>query len=273
MSELLFEVNGISSLGSVDGEDLTSKDLINTIPPPDEDGCDCCGRPLSELTPFDGPFIEGALLAEFVRRDAPYNEFVERINVEFFGNCSDFQKAKEKLVKKYGEEKAKYIINWDIISNSISSSRECRDCIVLDDYEFLERRIDSRDPPKRCECCGRHLGELKPFTEGDPVMDHFNGKLLARRNRPDAPPTEGVNTMMDTFFGNCITYEECNEALEKLFQKLGEEEAEKLWTVAFFLDPIFKSTWECKNCIVLDTHKYFEKKIAQESGSRHDSPG
>ena len=147
----------------------------------------------------------------------------------------------------------------------VGSSRECSDCICLDEYAFRERYLDSLDPPEKCDCCGRHLGELKPFTEGDPVVSHFKGKLLARRYRPDAPPTEEVNKMMDEFFGNFITYEDHREAYEKLIQKYGEEEAEKLWTFAFFLDCIFKSSWECRNCIVLDTHQYF-KKIMRKDG-------
>ena len=154
----------------------------------------------------------------------------------------------------------------------VGSSRECSDCICLDEYAFRERYFDSEDPPEMCDCCRKLLGELKPFTEGDPVMDHFNGKLLARRYRPDATPTEESNKIMDEFFGNCITYEDCAKAQRGLIQKYGMEEGYKLWTFAFFLDGLFKDSWECRNCIVLDTHQYLEKKMAQESDSGHDSP-
>lgn len=220
--------------------------------------------------------FDGALLLRIYRPTVPRNKVVERIYEEFFENCpteKDFQKAKEKLAQKYGEKQAEYIINWVHISGSIGSSWECRDCICLDDYEFEERCIYNWKQPERCDCCGRHLDELRPFTEGDPVTDYFNGKLLARRDRPDAPPTEEVNKIMDEFFGSCITYEDHQKAKEKLIQKYGEEEAENLWTFAFFLDGLFKPSWECKDCIVLDTHQYFEKKMAQEPDSGHDSPG
>ena len=283
MQKTLFEENGITSLLRVDGdEDLKLRPGININAPPSEGRCHCCGRHLSELKPFGkagDPLVgdfDGALLLKNFRPDAPHNEVVERIYEEFFGNChtdQDYQKAKEKLVQKFGEKKAEYIVNWTMISGSVGSSWECRDCICLDDYEFDARHADSLDPPGRCDCCGRHLGELKPFTEGDPVMDYFNGKLLARRERPCAPPTDESNKIMDEFFGDCITYEDHQKAKEKLIQKYGEEEAEKLWTFAFFLDGSFQSSWECTDCIGLDTHQYLEKKMAQEPNSGPDSPG
>lgn len=113
--------------------------------------------------------------------------------------------------------------------------------------------------PTRCVKLAKYLGELKPFTEEDPVMDYFNGKLLARRYRPDAPPTEEVNKIMGEFFGDCMTYEDCAKAQRKLIQKYGMEEGYKLWTFVFYLDGSFQSSWECKECIVLDTAQYFEK--------------
>ena len=101
MQKSLFEENEITSLGSVDGEDLTPKGGININPSPNGNCCICCGRPQSELTPF----VEGVFLGKNYRRDAPANEVFDRIYDEFFDNCStdsDFQKAEEKLVQKYG---------------------------------------------------------------------------------------------------------------------------------------------------------------------------
>jgi len=240
--------------------------------------CNCCKRHTSELKPFDkaGNLFDGALLMKIFRPALPHNEFVDKIYDEFFRNCppeKDFQKAEEKLVQRYGAKKANFIIDYAMGSGCIGSSWECRDCIVLDGYEFDERRLDSWAPPEKCDCCGRHLGELSPFTEGDPVMDYFKGKRLARRYRPDAPPTGELNKMIDEFFGNCITYEDHQEALENFIQKYGEEKALELWTFAFVLDDLFKKSWECKDCIALDTHQYFEKKIAQKSDSGPDSSG
>jgi len=275
MEKVLFEGNRIISLGSVDGEeDLKPKGVININPPPMDGSCDCCGRARSELKHFSN--IDGDLCRKTFRPYGLVTDVVHDINVEFFDKCithEDYQKAEENLVQKYGEIKAGRIMNLKYAAGHLHRSFECMDCICLNDFQYFERCIHYFDQLERCDCCGRNLGELSPFIEGDPVMDYFNGKLLAKRYRQNVPPTEGVNKMMDEFFGNCITYEDHEKAQEELIQKYGLEEAQKLWTFAFYLDDLFKKSWECKDCIALDTHQYFEKKMAQESDSGHDSPG
>ncbi|MGO8763248.1 MAG: hypothetical protein ACLQUS_14785 [Desulfobaccales bacterium] len=273
MQDLLFEDHGITGLKVINGGGKLKPKGDNIKP--QFDCCSCCGRLLSELTPF----ANGALLRGKYRRRAPYNKVFNRIFDEFFSNCStdrQIQKAKGKLIKKYGKERAVQIINWVDLTFKLKWCPECRDCVCLDDYESDERFLDGWNPPERCYCCGRHRGELKPFTEGDRVVSFFHGKPLARRYRPDAPPTEGVTKVMDEFFGKCITYEDQQKAKVKLIQKYGEEEAENLWTHAFFLndwDDLFKDSWECRDCIGLDMHQYLEKKMVQKSDSGNDSTG
>lgn len=272
MQKLLFEVNGITSLGSVDKEeDLKPKGGSNINPKPNEDRCYCCGRPQSELTPFS----ENIFFGKTKRQIVPHNSIIHDIYMKYFEHCATadgYQKSMDSLVLSYGEIRAKSIVGW-IDMGQISSSYECSDCISMDAYEYEERHRDSWDPPERCDCCGKLLGELSPFSEVDPVMGYFTGKLLARRYRPDAPPTEGFKKMMDEFFENCITYEDHKKAQSKLVQIYGLSEAFYLWTFAFFLDHLFQDSWECKDCIGLDTHHYFEKRMAQESGSGQDSSG
>ena len=37
----------------------------------------------------------------------------------------------------------------------------------------------------RCDCCGRHVRELKPFGgPGDPLVGDFTGKYLVKHYRP-----------------------------------------------------------------------------------------
>ena len=276
-------VTSIRNLGSISKEeDLKVRPGINLNPPPSDGRCDGCGRLLSQLKPFGkagDPLVgdfDGALLVKKYRAFAPRTTFYETIWDEFFRNCStasDFQKAEEKLAQKYVGKNANNIIGYIEAASFVSASWECRDCIVLGGCEFAEKSRDYREQPERCDCCGRLLGGLKPFTERDPVARHFNGKQLARRYRPDALPTEEVNKMMDELFGNCITYDDHDEACGKLIQKYGREEALKLWTFAFFLDGSFQSSWECRDCIALDTHQYFGKKVAQQQDSGPDSPG
>jgi len=39
----------------------------------------------------------------------------------------------------------------------------------------------------RCECCGKHVTELKPFGKaGDPLLGDFNGALLVKTFRENS---------------------------------------------------------------------------------------
>jgi len=45
-------------------------------------------------------------------------------------------------------------------------------------------RINPPPSDERCECCGRHVSELKPFGgPGDPLVGDFSGALLAKHFR------------------------------------------------------------------------------------------
>ena len=53
MTTKIFDGNGAVSLGSISNEkDLKIKARININPTPKDGRCDCCGRHISELTPF-----------------------------------------------------------------------------------------------------------------------------------------------------------------------------------------------------------------------------
>jgi hypothetical protein len=141
MIKALFEGNGVTCLLSIDKEeDLQLRPGININPPPSDGYCDCCGRHISQLKPFGkagdplrGDFV-GAMLVKGFRADAPPYERVKEIMEEFFGACrssEDYNKARDKLIEKYGQEEAEEIILHDQLSNSVSVSWECRDCICL----------------------------------------------------------------------------------------------------------------------------------------------
>jgi hypothetical protein len=155
MSELLFKGNGITSLGSVDGEEdlkpIPGK--ININPPPSNGRCDGCGRHLSELKPFGkagDPLVgdfDGALLVKSFRPDAPPNEEVDKIWEEFFGEChtqDDYNEAKEKLIQTYGEEKALQLEDYKSASETVGKAWLCRDCIILEDDEYFKKRRKNR---------------------------------------------------------------------------------------------------------------------------------
>ena len=115
------------------------------------------------------------------------------------------------------------------------------------------------NPPSedgRCDCCGRHIRELKPFGgPGDPLVGDFTGAFLVKGYR------------------SCGSYsydEEAEKAFEEAF-----EEAMRRYEADGFDDPLHwmiekslganedcysvGSSWECRDCIVLDDNEYFEK--------------
>jgi hypothetical protein len=158
MQKLLFEEIGITSLGSVQGEeDLKLRSGININPPPEDGRCRCCGRHISELKPFGeagDPLVgdfDGALLVKKYRFDAPPNEEVDEIMKEFFGTgCSseDYAKARDKLIEKYGQEEAEEMMYYHANSGYVSKSWECRNCACLSTKRFhlMQRNIYWGEP-------------------------------------------------------------------------------------------------------------------------------
>ena len=81
MTTKIIDGNGAVSLGSISSEkDLKDKARIIINPPPKDGRCYCCGRHISELTPFGkagDPLVgdfDGALLVKNNRPIEPYGE-------------------------------------------------------------------------------------------------------------------------------------------------------------------------------------------------------
>ena len=102
-------------------------------------------------------------------------------------------------------------------------------------------------PPEdmKCECCNKHISELKPFGKaGDPLVGDFNGKLLLKNFRTMHPHIK-----------------EMDEKVEKIkdwnkFFKENPKEAENL----SFYDQLVSTvgaSWECRDCFILEEEEYF----------------
>jgi len=107
MTEVIFNENGILSLGAVSREeDLNTQARIIINGPPGDGCCNVCGKHMSELTPFGGP--GDPLVGDF---------------------------TSELLIKKFRPDD----FDDDHVAISVSKSWECRDCAVSDEDEYFEK--------------------------------------------------------------------------------------------------------------------------------------
>ena len=60
----------------------------------------------------------------------------------------------------------------------------------------LSQQVHINPPPRdeKCECCGKHIKDLKPFGgHGDPLVGDFKGALLVKTFREDVPNQVGAS--------------------------------------------------------------------------------
>jgi hypothetical protein len=156
MGRISIEDDGRIYQESVDEKtDLKLWTGLRIINPPPRDGrCKCCGRHLSNLSPFGkagDPLeedFEGALLVITSRPELPEpNAEIQEIGELYFGSCktrSDYARAIRRLDEDYGED-AQGITYWLEGASYLRFSWECRDCIVLTNDEFFEKLGDDLD--------------------------------------------------------------------------------------------------------------------------------
>ena len=112
MAEILFQRNGVTSIGTVESEeDLNPAPGININPPPSDGRCACCGRHISELKPYGkasnplmGDFSD-ALLVKRWRAAGPHDEEAENAINEALSH--GVENILEHLLSKCGKEKLK----------------------------------------------------------------------------------------------------------------------------------------------------------------------
>ena len=147
----------------------------------------------------------------------------------------------------------KIIDNNGIVSfDSISSEEDLK----------LRPWISINPPPTdgRCQCCGKHISELRPFGKaGDPMVGDFEGALLIKKFRPDAPYDQEAIKAMDEAVKQLedAGYKD-KDPLELMIKNYGKERGENFYWSAQLSTGVSKS-WECIDCAVLDTDEYFEK--------------
>ena len=131
-----------------EGEKKMSKAIkqkeINIDEQPDYRCCYCCGRHISELTPYGEPgdqaAFAGASLVRNYRPFAPFDEVVEKKLKEAYRCCDNGHGNAEKwLIKKWGEKETERLFFIEAAYNQIETSYECRDCIILSTEEYYEK--------------------------------------------------------------------------------------------------------------------------------------
>jgi hypothetical protein len=124
----------------------------------------------------------------------------------------------------------------------------------------LRPGVNINPPPRdgKCQCCGRHISELKPYGKaGDPLLGDFGGGLLVKRWRHEGPFDEAAESAMEEAL-RCYKDEGFEYASDWLMSKYGRERGDELAFRAQLHGSI-RSSWECRECIVLDEDENFAK--------------
>ena len=131
-----------------------------------------------------------------------------------------------------------------------------------EDLKPREDVIDTNPPPQdgECDCCGKHMSELKPFGKaGDPLVGDFDGALLIKKFRTALPQSDAeTERIYEQFIVARDPHSDYDKARENLIEQYGERDAEILMVRVEGGSQV-GSSWECRNCIGLDMFEYFEK--------------
>ena len=111
----------------------------------------------------------------------------------------------------------------------------------------------------RCHCCGKYVSELKPYD--DPEYPQFIGRYLFRTFRSYMPYDKEAELALDEAEENC---KEGQSPSQWLIEKYGEEKGSELNYLGHG-SSTYESSWECKDCIVLDEKEYYEIKFKEET--------
>jgi hypothetical protein len=127
--------------------------------------------------------------------------------------------------------------------------------------------ININPPPEdgKCHCCARHISELNPFGgPGDPLVGDFTGALLIKKWRRDFPFDEEADSAYKEAKSR-YKEEGFENELDYLIHKHGPEKGEEL-SLRISAYTQIGSSWECRDCAVLDEDEYFEKYDQRKKG-------
>ena len=118
-------------------------------------------------------------------------------------------------------------------------------------------------PPsdRRCECCGKLADELKPFGKaGDPLVGDFDGAKLVKSFRNLFPHIKELDKQIKELKSQ-KGWDNLELANKELYDKL-----------SFYTQAIttISSSWECRDCIILDDEEYWETMKKRRPNAKHN---
>lgn len=132
--------------------------------------------------------------------------------------------------------------------------------LILSTPNRLGRDPQTKVPAeqKSCDCCGTHIRQLKPFAAGDPLVGDFDGSRLVKTWRPLGPYDEEAEQAMREA-QKCYQNDGYEDCLGWMVDKYGEVKGKtSYWTALCHSNT--DSSWECRDCLVLDEEEYFKRR-------------
>ena len=133
-----------------------------------------------------------------------------------------------------------------------------------EDLKPITGKMNLNPPPQngRCDCCGRHISELKPFGgPGDPLVGDFTGAYLIKKFRIDCMNIEAYK-IVQAFIREEENKVDYDHLLKVLIEKYGEEKG--LYYLEEGTYDVVSASWECRDCACLDALGYYEKNREAE---------
>jgi len=149
MSKFLFKHEDLCSQITVDSTvDLKLSPGVNLNAPPSDERCQCCGKHISQLTPFsDTDIVDGSLLVKSWRPATIPGEWEREVMYE------SQERVPGKPDEWYGAD--------DVFDWSADCYWECSECFYLDDVEFYRQMFSRIDREE----------ELALYGDGDVEQD------------------------------------------------------------------------------------------------------
>jgi hypothetical protein len=135
----------------------------------------------------------------------------------------------------------------------------------IDNEQDLLRRagvVNLNPPPKdgRCECCGRHISELKPLGKArHPIFGDVGGALLIKRWRKLSPHDARPKIVHGEMFVKWPAGTILENGMRYLIEQSGDGQAEEIRLYHFSGENKVGASWECRDCLDLDEEEYFER--------------